>query len=312
MIKSQTSNTYNIVISYIQHIFSYICAFVYSDRIKEIAMVALIPCVFYGVIGMENQDTHLQNLRQDTEIINNWQYIQQNINMEYDQNTTMNNNQQNVLTIDLNVRNAFYNACIDGDSNIVQNLISSYPNIVNTPNEVMNYPITAASEAGHLEIVQLLIDNNVEVDSRAAHGFCALHLAAMHNRRNIVEYLVTHGANINAVSIAGSTALHLAAQYGYIDVVQCLIQNRADVNRQDGAGHTALHLALAEIVNRVNYGMGYESIPTYLQITRDLIVANASMQIGDNAGITPHDMLFSLDDQSRSYIQTFLNSGDGS
>ena len=59
-------------------------------------------------------------------------------------------------------------------------------------------PLWAAAAAGHLDIVELLIEQKVEVDGRVGTGSTPLRGAVCDGRIDIINYLVEKGADVNA------------------------------------------------------------------------------------------------------------------
>ena len=57
---------------------------------------------------------------------------------------------------------------------------------------------------------------------------------------SIVEFLLIEGADIDSRVSEGSTALMAAAENGSLDTVSCLLYHGAEVNVVDDQGHSAL------------------------------------------------------------------------
>jgi uncharacterized protein len=123
-------------------------------------------------------------------------------------------------------------------------------------NEVTGDGMTAvhwAAQAGHVAILELLLDAGAEVDSATRIGsYTPLHLASGQANRAIVEKLLESGADVNATTTNSlATALHLAAQVvGGAESVKVLLEYGANPNAKEGsAGQTPLIFAAAK--NRV-------------------------------------------------------------
>ena len=57
------------------------------------------------------------------------------------------------------------------------------------------YPIHAAAKAGHEDIVQILLSHGVDVNLQMKYsGLTALHIAAMHSRKEVIELLINGGS----------------------------------------------------------------------------------------------------------------------
>ena len=101
-------------------------------------------------------------------------------------------------------------------------------------------PLTKASEKGHSDIVEYLVENGAKINEENSYGWTALMCASMNGRLDIVEYLVENGADVNIINNAGNTALILALMDGHLDIVEYLIENEADVKPKNSCGWTAL------------------------------------------------------------------------
>ena len=54
-----------------------------------------------------------------------------------------------------------------------------------------------AVNEGHLNIAEVVLENNADVDARTKNQRTALHLAAMRGRIEFVKLLLSKGANVN-------------------------------------------------------------------------------------------------------------------
>ena len=68
--------------------------------------------------------------------------------------------------------------------------------------------IKLASSSGHLETVELLINNGADINDSTNYRFTPLHEASRHGFRDIVELLIIKGANINYQANIKITPLH--------------------------------------------------------------------------------------------------------
>lgn len=75
--------------------------------------------------------------------------------------------------------------------------------------------------------------------------FAAFEEAAVSGEQAVVELLLLDGLDVNTRDRTGRTLLGLAAQRGRLDAVAFLLQRGADVNARDGAGKTALQRAIS-------------------------------------------------------------------
>jgi len=79
--------------------------------------------------------------------------------------------------------------------------------------------------------------------SATAHGAAALFTAVLKGRISVVQTLLKQGVNVNTRTVSGKTPLMAAAYRGYSDIVQLLIENGADANIRDARGESALKIA---------------------------------------------------------------------
>lgn len=91
-------------------------------------------------------------------------------------------------------------------------------------NALRRNALMVASFEGHLDIVQLLLDNGAEVNDVDSTGMTALMLAAERGHLEIVKLLLSKGANIYNKTAVGQpqNALEIARQNGHIDVAEVL------------------------------------------------------------------------------------------
>jgi ankyrin repeat protein len=106
-----------------------------------------------------------------------------------------------------------------------------------------------ASEKGHLDIVQTLVDKyRASVNQQNENGETALFLAVSSGHDAVVRYLLVNGADANVASVTDecNTPLQCAVASDRLDLVELLLNFGAWLEQQDLAGETALHLAVRE------------------------------------------------------------------
>lgn len=127
-------------------------------------------------------------------------------------------------------------------------------------------PLIIASSAGHVRIVQMLLDRGANVNAYTHNGHTALQYAASKNRvevhlqtapqqqlrsllmspwvGQIMELLLAHNAEPNVKDERGATPLHRAASRGNLRCVQLLIEIprvASTLDTRDADGNTALY-----------------------------------------------------------------------
>ncbi|KAL8721440.1 MAG: hypothetical protein Q9225_001885 [Loekoesia sp. 1 TL-2023] len=132
------------------------------------------------------------------------------------------------------------------DVNTARMLFGKYttcePKKINIPSSALRY----ASQCGSMEIVEMLLDQGADINSRADYSNkTALHKASEHGELAALEFLLGHGADIDAQSSEGVTPLSIAASRGHDACVLALLRRNANVNMQDEYGITPLHGASA-------------------------------------------------------------------
>mmetsp|Transcript_26164 Transcript_26164/g.26400 ORF Transcript_26164/g.26400 Transcript_26164/m.26400 type:complete len:233 (+) Transcript_26164:197-895(+) len=75
------------------------------------------------------------------------------------------------------------------------------------------------------------------VDSN--NGNTPIHIASQNGHLNLVEMLIEKGADVNLKNKKGNTALHMALSYDYYDCCLALLSAKADENIKNDAGFPA-------------------------------------------------------------------------
>ncbi|MFO8071026.1 MAG: ankyrin repeat domain-containing protein [Polyangia bacterium] len=103
--------------------------------------------------------------------------------------------------------------------------------------------LTEACLAGYIEVVEILLDAGVEIESRGRAGWTCLMLACWEGRSATAELALERGADPAAADHTGWTALMTAASAGSLESGELLLEKGADPRREDDGGRTALSVA---------------------------------------------------------------------
>jgi hypothetical protein len=140
---------------------------------------------------------------------------------------------------------ALYYAALCGFSGVANYLIITHAKDINAMSGRWGAPLHAASFWGHLGVVYLMLQHNVDVHAKSTGYFnwTSLHLASAFGHAKVAQLLLEHGANIDALSTSNGTPLKCASENGHLEVVRLLLSNGADVHIRDEFGYTAFQKA---------------------------------------------------------------------
>jgi len=134
-------------------------------------------------------------------------------------------------------------AAYEGDLGVVQSLLDQGGDI-NTRNDKLETLLDLAVCAGKVEMVRLLLERGAEVDPRDDFEWTPLHAAARYRHLGILRVLIDHGANLESRDIHGLTPLHVAAYHGNREVCRTLLDLGANMNARERHHHTPVHFAI--------------------------------------------------------------------
>lgn len=124
--------------------------------------------------------------------------------------------------------------------------------------------------SGNRQLIDLLIENNIPIDTRTSSGNTAFIEAIRAHNTQMALFFLEKGANINALDRERKTSLMFAATTGDILLINFLLEHGADINTYNHEGKTALIYAVES------------NIPN---IVRSLIQAGANRLLNDSRGL---------------------------
>eukprot|EP00455_Lapot_gusevi_P050780 TRINITY_DN7447_c0_g2_i1.p1 TRINITY_DN7447_c0_g2~~TRINITY_DN7447_c0_g2_i1.p1 ORF type:complete len:275 (-),score=40.79 TRINITY_DN7447_c0_g2_i1:439-1188(-) len=137
-----------------------------------------------------------------------------------------------------------------GHVDVVQYLLQRNPASVNFPTkQERNTPLHRAAWHGHAPVVQLLLQFNANVHTINKYGTSAVHMAAARGHLAVVKALINHTpSTIHATTTQhGYSVLHVAGEGGHLEIVQFLVQQDATTLQAiTNDGDSVLHRAAGE------------------------------------------------------------------
>eukprot|EP00943_MAST-04B_sp_MAST-4B-sp1_P005289 g5289.t1 len=103
-------------------------------------------------------------------------------------------------------------------------------------------PLMYAASRGHIEVVKILVEANVDIDDVNKENMTALYLAAREGWYHVVVYLLEVGANVNQSATTKRTPLFCALMNDHCNIVKYFINNTdADIEGRDSSLNTIWH-----------------------------------------------------------------------
>jgi ankyrin repeat protein len=107
--------------------------------------------------------------------------------------------------------------------------------------------LICAVDNGHLEVTRLLIKQGLDASVTYKKGISALHTASCFDGdTEILQLLIESDVDVNSMTQGGDTALGLAVYNGNLHGCHILLDNGADVTAKDSNGNTALHFSMRD------------------------------------------------------------------
>ena len=118
-----------------------------------------------------------------------------------------------------------------------------------------NIPIIRASQNGHLNIVEILLDKGANPNLLNSNKCSALSLAAEYGHNIVVGLLIKKGANINGSSEENFIPIIQALEGNHLNVIETLVSNGVNVEIRDNEGNKPLTIA-----HKSNNNMAYDKL----------------------------------------------------
>ena len=132
-----------------------------------------------------------------------------------------------------------------------------------SPRDLMRSALTEAARQGHLDVVELLLDNGARIDATPSGDATALMEAADHRHERIVRLLIDRGADVTMDVRGDGNAVIAAARGGDIDIVKMVVRAGADVNAGvPGDGNALIMAVRARDRKMVEYLLAQGADPT--------------------------------------------------
>ena len=182
-----------------------------------------------------------------------------------------------LIEVEKNKKENLQTAIAGGDIDEVKKLVEEGAD-VNMKGREGRTPMRWAVDAGHKEIVELLIRNGANVNVPDDYGAMLLYITGTKPKAETAKYLeiagilIVNGADVNAnKNRANRTPLHACARYGREEIAELLIANGAIVDAKDIHGKTPLLLAAS----------------VHKEVSELLVKSGADIAAKDKDGQTP-------------------------
>lgn len=170
-------------------------------------------------------------------------------------------------------RTALMLAIEAGHREVVEVLLTAKPDL-NQQDGLEATALTIACEKGHLDIVQKLVAEGADLNLQV-QGDNALSIAVAEKQEEIATFLINQGADYQIVDEVVGNLLMQAASMGSLPLVQLLLSKGMDVNATSG-DRTAL-------ISALNH---YRAEAENLEVIEVLLAAGADPNLGDYRGGT--------------------------
>ncbi len=131
----------------------------------------------------------------------------------------------------MSINTELVTATKSGDLEKVMALLNSGADLNTTVGDIDNRNLLHhASQKGHPDLIELLINKGIDVNSEDKRGRTALYLACNDYQLEAVKMLVTKGAEINVKGVYNPLDIASSNSYYGTEIVEWLLENSANVN----------------------------------------------------------------------------------
>ena len=123
-----------------------------------------------------------------------------------------------------------HKAIAEGDLELVKNIISAEPGLLEKQSEDGLTPLMRAVQVGKADIAAFLIGRGADVNAAGRQNMTALHLAGAVGKMDCARLLIDHGADVSARDVNQRTPMFFGAGSGDLDFCRLLISKGAEVD----------------------------------------------------------------------------------
>ena len=191
-------------------------------------------------------------------------------------------------------RENLYNAVLSGNIEVVEHVLKSEKDRINSTNFRGETPLFAAIFGNNKDICELLLNNGADANHKNENGDTPIIVSVAYHSIDVIDCLVKHGASINDSDSRLWTPLHHCAHSGYLEGVNYFVEKGADINCKTKIGNTPLHLA---------------SMNNNKEIVNYLLEKGADANIVNDEGKTAYDLvhLYHID-EIENILLVYMNS----
>ena len=150
----------------------------------------------------------------------------------------------NVKAVDNSSNNVLHLACMSGNLDTVDYILSKEFVDIDSRGYMEQTPIMSAALKGQLHVFEILLKKGCNVQLVDTRDNNILHLACIKRKDRIVKYILWHGIiSVETKGVRGRTPIMLSARSGCRKCFDLLLKNGSDLNAVDNFNNTILHCA---------------------------------------------------------------------